>query len=178
MREGFTEAQYALGAAYFQQHDLNRAIENWEALLRQHPEHVPTQEGLGYAYYMAGDYGNSLKHLRLALDQEPDSVPVLTMTASLLATCPDAILRNGATAIQLADHAKQLTSEQDIAVLDTLSAAYAECKRFDQALQTAQRALDLASKQGDSRLSARLKRHMQSYQSGMPLRDSSDESTL
>ena len=178
LRAGFVDAQYALAAAYFQDRRLNEAIRTWNTVIELQPTHQAAHEGLGYAYYMAGDYASSLKHLRLALDEKPDSVPLLTIVASLLATCPEASLRDGSAAILLADRANQLTHKQDISVLDTLSAAYAECKHFDQAIEIAQQALDLASKQGDSALSERLKRHLQSYRSNMPLRDSPTESTL
>jgi Flp pilus assembly protein TadD len=178
LREGYVDAQYGLGSAYFQEHRLDDAIHAWETVIRFQPDHAAANEGLGDAYYMAGNYAASLKHLRLALDGKPDSVPLLTLMASLLATCPDAILRNGPEAVLLADRANQLTQEQNVSVLDTLSAAYAECKHFDQAIRTAQRALDLASKQGDTSLSSRLTRHLQSYRIGTPLRDSAEESTL
>lgn len=178
LQEEFVEAQYGLGAAYFQEHSLSDAIDAWETVVRLQPDSASGHEGLGYAYYMAGNYTASLAHLRMALDKEPDKVPVLSLTASLLATCPTAILRNGPAAILLADRANELTHGQDISVLDTLAAAYAECKRFDKAIETTQRALEIASAQGNSTLLARLARHLQSYKSNTPLRDSPEESTL
>jgi len=178
LREGFIEAQYGLGAALFEDRQLEEAIQVWESLLRQDGNNESAHEGLGYAYYMSGNYSASLKHLRLALDMQPDRIPVLTLAASLLATCPEDILRNGTEAIVLADRANQLSKEQNISVLDTLSAGYAECKRFEQAIETEERALTLAAGSADTGVRSRLERHLQSYRSGVPLRDSAEESTL
>jgi spermidine synthase len=89
----------------------------------------------------------------------------------LLATCPDASLRNGAEAVALADRARQLTDGKDPAVLDTLSAAYAEKGSFAQAIDTEEQAVDLATQEGDTALAGRLKIHLARYESNEPLRE-------
>jgi hypothetical protein len=48
----------------------------------------------------------------------------------------------------LSNHAQQLTAGQDAAILDTLSAAYAEAGRFPRAIETEQQARVLATQQG------------------------------
>jgi tetratricopeptide (TPR) repeat protein len=176
--EQFIEAQYALGAALFHEQRGADAIAVWEGLIRQDPSHTATREGLGYAYYMGGNYKAALTNLRLALANEPDRVPVLALTASLLATCPDNVLRDGQEAVALAVRANELTHDQDVAVLDTLSAGYAETEHFEQAIETAKRALELASKAGDTARAARLMRHLRNYEARTPLRDSPEESTM
>jgi tetratricopeptide (TPR) repeat protein len=178
LRGDFLEAQYSLGSALLRQHRLGEAIDAWLNVVRIQPDNAAGHEGLGYAYYLEGNDSASLAHLRLALDGEPDRVSVLTLAASLMATCPAAVLRNGHEAILLADRANQLTHGQDISVLDTLSAGYAESSRFDQAIETEQHALTLASKLGDTAAVTRLNEHLQRYFSSTPLRSSSDEGTL
>jgi len=56
----------------------------------------------------------------------------------------------------LADRAKQLTGGESPAVLDTVSAAYAENGNFAQAIETEQTALNLATQQGKSSLATKL----------------------
>jgi tetratricopeptide (TPR) repeat protein len=178
LSEKFIDAEYGLGAALFHEHQVADAIAAWEGLIRQDPNYTAALEGLGYAYYLEGNYKAALTNLRLALDNEPDRVPALTLTASLLATCPDKILRDGPEAVALAVRAKELTHEQDVAVLDTLSASYAETGHFEQAIETAKGALELALKEGDSARADRVARHLRSYEARTPLRDSAEESTM
>ncbi len=78
----------------------------------------------------------------------------------------------------MADRARQLTGGQDPAVLDTLSAAYAEKGRYDQAVEIDQQALALATHNGDGALAATLKAHLAKYASHEPLRQPPDPATF
>jgi len=69
-----------------------------------------------------------------------------------LATSPQANIRNGARAIDLARHACELTDWQQTILIGTLGAAYAEAGQFDDAIATAQKACDLAAKNGETSL--------------------------
>jgi hypothetical protein len=100
------------------------------------------------------------------------------LAASLLATSEDALLRNGAEAVRLAERASQLTDRKDLAVLDTLSAAYAENARFNEAAETENEALSKASPETDPAIISRLNAHLQKFLSGKPLRETTDGGTL
>jgi tetratricopeptide (TPR) repeat protein len=173
----YLEAFYNLGAAEMQEHRVEEAIGAWQNAVRIYPGFFQGHEGLGFAYYIQGKYRESLAQLRLALDGEPDRVSVLRLAASLMATSADATIRNGPEAVTLAERARDLTQAQDISVLDTLSASYAETGRFDQAKDAVAQALALAEKQGDSALAARLRVHQARYEANQPLRESEDERT-
>ena len=67
--------------------------------------------------------------------------------AWVLATCPEASVRNGAEAVELARRAVKLSDGREPAILGTLAAAYAEAGRFPEAVQTARKALELATQQ-------------------------------
>jgi tetratricopeptide (TPR) repeat protein len=177
-RPDYREAQYNLGSAYIGAHRLEEAINTWLTTVRQWPGFSEGQTSLGYAYFTDGNEAAALMHLRLGLDGEPDSVPALVLSASLMATSQDAVLRNGPEAVMLAERANQITHRKDISVLDTLSAAYAEDERFDDAIQTEREALSQTSPQTDPELTARLKAHLQNYLSGKPLRETTDGATL
>ncbi len=174
----FLDAFYNLGSAQMQQHRLEEAIDAWQSAVRIYPGFFRAHEGLGFAYYMQGKYRESLAELRLALDGEPDRVSVLTLAASLMATSPDASIRNGPEAVLLAERARDLTQAQDISVLDTLSASYAETGRFDKAKDALTQALALTEKQGDADLAAKLKAHQAKYEANQPLREPEDQGTL
>jgi tetratricopeptide (TPR) repeat protein len=159
-------------------HKLQEAIDEWLKTVSVRPDFARGHASLGYAYFVEGDEKAALSHLRLALDYDPDSVYALSLAASLLATSEDSVLRNGVEAVRLAERASQLTDRKDLAILDTLSAAYAENARFDQASETEREALGKTTPQTDSAIINRLNAHLQKYLSGKPLRESTDGGTL
>ena len=65
--------------------------------------------------------------------------PALASLAWLLATAPEAALRDADQAIRLAERAAELTGRRDASALDVLAAAYAAAGQFDRAVDTAQR---------------------------------------
>src|SRR5213594_3079658 len=60
--------------------------------------------------------------------------------------------RNGTRAVQLAEEALQLSGGRNPLILRTLAAADAESGRFAEAVGTAQRGLEIATKQGNASL--------------------------
>jgi hypothetical protein len=85
--------------------------------------------------------------------------------AWLLATHPDAALRDGAEAVVLGERSALLTNNAAEA-LDTLAAAYAEAGRSDSAIATAQRALASARAGGKQELAAQIETRLQRYRAG------------
>jgi tetratricopeptide (TPR) repeat protein len=92
-----------------------------------------------------GDFTGAIAHYRRALEIDPYLVEALNNLAWLLATCPEASMRNGAEAVQLAERACQITEYRRTIFVGTLGAAYAEAGRFPDAVTTAQKACELAS---------------------------------
>jgi len=175
----FVDAYYNLGSALAHEHRLDEAIDAWQHAVRIRPSYYQAQEGLAFAYNIKGDCSSALNHARLALDEDPDRVSVLALAASLMSTCAEpAIVRNGTEAALLAERARQLTGGNDVSVLDTLSAAYAESGRFEEARTTEQRALALAQRQGDPVLIERLQSHLAAFAANRPLRCPPDDGTL
>ncbi len=174
INNNFYEAYYNLGLQLIKQNQLAGAVDAWQNAVRIRPDFAAAHENLGYAYYLQGQFAQSLTHLRLALQSEPDRVSVLNLAASLLATCPDASVRNGPEAVALATRATQLTQGKDSAILDTLSAAYAEAGKFPQAIDTEQQAVTLARQQGNLPLTSTLNAHLARYGSNIPLREPPD----
>ena len=105
-------------------------------------------------YIQLADPQTAVTHYRAALQLKPDWEQVLNNLAWTLATNPDPALRNGAEAVSLAGRACALTQNQQPGFLATLAAAQAEAGLFDQAVVTAQKALDLANHSGNAQLAA------------------------
>jgi len=89
----------------------------------------------------------------------------------LLATSPNAPLRNGAMAIQLAERADQLSGGANALVLRTLAAAYAEVGQFGKAIERARAAMQLLRSQGDDSLATEVQQEIALYELGLPYRE-------
>jgi len=105
--------------------------------------------------------------LRLA----PEFAPALNRTAWVLATCPEAPLRDGARAEEMAEQAVRLSGGHDPVFLNTLATAYARSNRFPEAVQTARQALELAAQRRDQPLTEALKARIALYEARKPVRD-------
>jgi Flp pilus assembly protein TadD len=81
-------------------------------------------------------------------------------------------LRNGAEAVELARRAAGLSKENDPAILDTLAAALAEQGNYAEAVATARRALDLATRQNSAALAGELREAIATYEAQAPWRES------
>jgi hypothetical protein len=89
----------------------------------------------------------------------------------VLATSPDASVRNGAKAVDLAQRAARLSGARNPWILGTLAAADAEAGQFPEAVATARQALELASPQANTSLVRLLQTQIKLYQAGSPFRD-------
>jgi tetratricopeptide (TPR) repeat protein len=167
----FFEAYYNLGIILTKENKIDEAADAWQNVVRIRPQFAQGHENLGYAFYAESKFPDSLTQLRIALEEDPNRLFALKLAASLLATCPDSAVRNGPEALSLAERAKQLSGGNDPGILDTLSAAYAEIGRFDEATAAEQQAVALAAQQEDATLESRLKAHMARYELKEALRE-------
>ena len=176
--QNFFEAYYNLGVVLSRQNRLDEAVNAWQSVVRIRPKFAQGHENLGYTLYKRSKFSDALAQFRLALADDPSRVFALRLAASLLATCPDPSVRNGAEAVTMAGEANRLSGGKDVAILDTLSAAYAEAGDFQQATATEQQAFTLASTQNNTALAARLKLHLEHYAAHQPLRIAPDAAAL
>ena len=110
------------------------------------PEMADIQFKLAVALETIGQPHEAIAYYREAIKLKPPAPMPLNNLAWLLATSPNAALRNGDEAVVLAKQAVELGGAE-WRLLDTLAAAYAEAGRFPEAAETAQEALELASRQ-------------------------------
>ncbi len=108
----------------------------------------------------------TMEELQQELTRRPDSIDVLNNLAWILATAPHASMRNADEAIRLAEKADGLAKGTNIALLDTLSVAYASANRFEKAQATAQRAIGLAEKSRDTQTVEALRRQLAHFAAG------------
>ena len=154
--------------------DYAEARNNLQAVLDEAPQAPPVENAK--SHYDQGMELMAKRHAREAIAQwrqalalAPSNPSASNQLAWVLATWPDASIRNGPEALELAELAVKLSGGSDPAVLDTLAAAQAECGRFPEALETIRRALDLA--RGDPALTADLQGRLALYAAQSPYRE-------
>jgi len=141
--------------------------------LQIRPDNAGAYNCLGLIFLRQGQAGEAAADFQKALELQPDNADAHKCLAWMLATCPEASVRNGARAIELAQQAEQLSGGKDPAILATLAAAYAEAGRFPDALTTVQKALALATAQTNTAVTDALQTQIKCYQAGSPFRDGS-----
>ena len=159
---------YTLGLALARKNDLTTATNQFAYALLFGPDGPKVHLDFGRVLLRLGDTPNGLRHLQTAVRLTPDSPLALNELAWLLATSPDATLRNGPEAVQLAEHGCVVTSRRNPKGLATLAAAYAEAGRFPEAISAAQEALSLARTTGDEATAVRTENLLGCFRSGRP----------
>ena len=101
----------------------------------------------------------------------PDSPALKNELAWIFATHPDASLRDGSRAVELAERACALTKRKQPALLATAAAAYAEAGKFPQAMSSARDAAALARSQGDSKTAELAGKMLTAFESNQPYRE-------
>ena len=120
--------------------------------------------------HQAGNVAEALGEYRAALRLQPDLKSAMNNLAWILATDPNARIRNGDEALRLATRLCEATKHRRPTFLDTLAAAQAETGRYAAAVKTIDRAIELAKRAGRDDLLRQLQARRQKYQSGNPQR--------
>jgi tetratricopeptide (TPR) repeat protein len=163
------EAHNNLGTALRQRGRVDEAISHYQKALEIMPDNESIHVNLANALLQKGRVDQAIVHFQNALQIEPADMEVQNNLAWLLATCPQASLRNGDKAVQLARQANELAGGKNPVILGTLAAAFAEAGRFGDAVQSAQKAIGLARAAGRQDVAGKLNGELQRYEAGLPL---------
>jgi tetratricopeptide (TPR) repeat protein len=125
--------------------------------------------GRATAYILAGLHSDARRGLEASLASHADDVALRGALARLLAAAPDAAVRVGARALELADAVAR--EEPSFEHGATLAMALAETGRFAEAAEVQRRLVAEAERTGETRLAARFKIWLASYERGEPVRE-------
>jgi protein O-mannosyl-transferase len=150
---------------------VNEAISHSEEALRIQSRNGNAHNTLGLGLFRTGRANEAVVHWKESLEIKPDNMNAQANLAWVLATSPDASLRDGAKAIELARKVLEHAGHANVIVLRTLAAGYAESGRFSEAIETAQQGLQLAIAQGNTALTEDLQLNITNYRRSLPLRD-------
>jgi tetratricopeptide (TPR) repeat protein len=168
---GYAPAHYNLGLVLSQGGDAQGAIREWRSALSLDPKYAEAHVSLGDALYAQGRTAEALAHWRDGIQLQPNDPPALRRVAWVLATSPDAAIRDGAEALAFAVRALELSGGKDAQVLDTLAAAYAEKGQFADAVLTARRAQARATQENQPELARDIGVRIALYEAAHPFRD-------
>ena len=165
------ETHYILGRFLLDQGHADQALPELKTAIEIRPHFAACEDALASAYEDLGQGAEALTHWQRAIDADPGRVSATLGAAWLLATTPDATLRNGPQALSLAEEAQGLVPAEDPDVLDTLAAAYAETGQFAEATASAARALELAAARGNTLQLAAIRARLSLYKENKPYRN-------
>jgi Flp pilus assembly protein TadD len=164
----YEAAHNNLGGALLEKGSVEGAISHYQKALQIDPGSAEAHNNLGNAQLQNGNVDEAVANFKKALQIKPDYAEAQNNLAWLLATCPQASLRDGKMAVELALRANQLASSRNPVLLGTLAAAYAEAGRFAEAVETAKAALQLAEMQSNISLADDIRSRLKLYQAGIP----------
>jgi tetratricopeptide (TPR) repeat protein len=138
-------AHRGLGRACHLDGQMDAAIEHYNEAVRLSPNDSYAIASRADVLTDLGQYAEASLEYERAIKTDPNSGHAHSGSAWLLATCPDASIRNPELAIERAKTAIEITGGDDAASLDTLAAALANSGNFAAAKQTVQQAVRLAA---------------------------------
>ena len=171
----FADPYSNLGTLLFARQQYIEAATMYTEAVRLSPTNAGIHFNAGMVYLKAHRIDDAKAQFNEASRLRPDWTEPLVAESWALATSSDDQTRNGVEAVKLAEKAADLTGHRQPAILNTLAAAYAESGRFDQALATANQALELAKQLNHTNLFPRIEHAIALYQARQPMRQNSQE---
>jgi len=172
IKPNYTEAHNNFGTALLHQGNEKEAIVHYNEALKYNPNYAGTYYNLGKIYINQNKIEIGIQFYKKALKLNPEMTQVLYNLSWLLASHEDEKYRNGKEALDLAKELCKITQNSQPLALDALAAAYAETGRFNEAVFTVRRALEMALKFGPNELISGLTKRLRLYQDKRPYRQS------
>jgi len=157
----------SLGGLFLKRGQPDKALAQLQEALKLQPN-PKVHATVAIILAQRGDVPGAIHHYSEALRLQPEAVTALNNLAWILATSPDATLRDGARAVRLAERACELSQYKQTMMVGTLAAAYAEAGRFAEAVATAEKACSLASEAGAPALLRKNQELLDLYRANKP----------
>jgi tetratricopeptide (TPR) repeat protein len=162
----FPDIHKKMGLLLLDTGKLNEAIGYFNQALITGSNKEDIYECLGTAYHRSGNYEQAIQSWTKALELKPENASILNNLAWFLATGVNVTAEDANKAIGFAERACELTEHKDSGTLDTLAAAYAAAGRFEDAVKTANKAVDIAKAAGQDSEAGEIQSKLKLYQAG------------
>ncbi len=143
-----SRGELRLGTALDAAGNAREAIPHLERAVELAPSNAEAWSYFALALWHDAQFAAAIRAFQNAIELAPAEVGPATNLAWLLATSPDASVRDGRRSVAIAEPLCRRTKYSDLSALDALAAGYAESGRFDEAVDTARQAIELARAQG------------------------------
>jgi tetratricopeptide (TPR) repeat protein len=143
------QARSSRGFVYYLTDQPEKAIADFSEVIKQNPKAAVAYNNRGYNRQLIGKFPDALADYDAAIRLEPEYALAYQNKAWLLATCPEEKLRDGRTALAVANRACELRQWKEPSDLKALAAAHAELGEFDKAIRWQRKVVDAAK--GDRR---------------------------
>jgi tetratricopeptide (TPR) repeat protein len=164
-------AQFDLGCMLLDNGLPGNAVPYLQKALQLRSGFAECHYKLGNAFRESGQAAEAIGQYEETSRLNPHYIEAAANLACMLASSPDASIRDGPRAAQLALSADEWSGGKNPRVLGTLAAAYAEEGKYSDAVATVQRALQVTGPDDKSALADTLRTNLALYQAGSPLRD-------
>ncbi len=156
-------------ALVFQQMGRHRdAAANFRKSAELSPDDPQAHFVLGVSLSLNRDAAGALVAFEKMLALDPSNPGAQNSVAWILASSADDSIRDAERAIAIAKEAADRTQYRQPQVLDTLATAYAAAGRFDDAVMTIRKALEIAEAQPNRVNAAGIKKRLALFESGVP----------
>ncbi|MBX3411845.1 MAG: hypothetical protein KF708_03940 [Pirellulales bacterium] len=167
-RRNALEAHVRLGEHARSAGDFQVAEEHYRAGIALVPQFPNPRFALAIVLEAQQRPLEAVESYRAAYELDPRRVDIGQRLAWLLATHPDAEVREGAEALEVAQALCAATQQSDPRLLDALAAALAETGDYAGAITQAGLAIRLANQRGDVNLARAIHARRQLYERGQP----------
>ena len=143
--------------------NFEEAIKDYEDWLRLNPNQAEIVKNMGNIYLMAGKTKQAIDCWAKAVELKPDFSEALNNLAWTLSTTKDNDLKNLSDAVKYAQRACKLTDYKQAELLDTLAVTYAAVGSFPEAIETAEKAIELAKAADKKDLAEEIQKRLELY---------------
>lgn len=151
--------------------NYRKAQADYTAFLKVQPQAPIVYYRRGVCSFSLGDYRSAVRDYKKAIELDPKYLDALKSLAWLLATSPQAAVRNGSQAVEYGKKALELAGQNDPIIMDTLAAALAEAGRYEDAASLEKMAISLLPQDFDLKERANWQARLALYQKGQPYRE-------
>jgi tetratricopeptide (TPR) repeat protein len=162
-----TDALVGRGMSHRKKRQLDKAIADYTEAIKIDPKGVNARYNRANAYKAQRDFARALADFQETLRLDPRYAEAHNNLAWLSATCPDAKFRDGKRAVEHATRACELTEWKRVDMVDTLAVAQAEAGNFEQAVQWARKAVELAPED----VKDEVRSHLRLFEANKPYRE-------
>lgn len=170
---GDPDASEGLGLALTKLNRTDEAIQHYERMLGNElpiPQQSVLLRGLAEAQLLKGDWPAAINSLRRSVQLDTKALDNANRLAWILATYPNDDARSSIESIELAERIAKPEDAPSV-YIDTLAAAYAEGERWDEAVQSADRAIARAREENRPDLVGEYTERRDRYARKEPYRD-------